>query len=400
MNNTFKAVQVTEDVWWVGAIDWNIRDFHGYRTGRGSTYNAYLVLADKITLIDTVKAPFREEMMERIASVVDPGKIEYIVSNHSEMDHSGSLPQVIAAVNPRKVFASVVGAKTLAELFPNPGEITPVKDGETFSLGNRTLTFLETRMLHWPDSMFTYLNEEQLLFSQDAFGMHYASLERFADGCDPAVLAYEAATYYANILLPYSLQVLKLIEKVKSAKLSFKIIAPDHGPIWRKETDGILGRYARWAAQKPEGRAVVVYATMWHSTERMARAISEGLAAGGLCVKVMSMDEVHRSDVMYELLGAGAVAVGSPTLNNHMLPNMADILTYMKGLKPRNMIAAAFGSYGWSGEAVREIEEVLTEMKLEKTGEGIRVKNVPDAEALSRCYDLGKDMAGQALSRL
>ncbi len=400
MNNTFKAVQVTEDVWWVGAIDWNIRDFHGYRTGRGSTYNAYLVLADKITLIDTVKAPFREEMMERIASVVDPGKIEYIVSNHSEMDHSGSLPQVIAAVNPKKVFASVVGAKTLAELFPNPGEITPVMDGETFSLGNRTLTFLETRMLHWPDSMFTYLNEEQLLFSQDAFGMHYASLERFADGCDPAALAYEAATYYANILLPYSPQVLKLIEKVKSAKLSFKIIAPDHGPIWRKETDGILGRYARWAAQKPEGRAVVVYATMWHSTERMARAVSEGLAAGGLRVKVMSMDEVHRSDVMYELLCAGAVAVGSPTLNNHMLPNMADILTYMRGLKPRNMIAAAFGSYGWSGEAVREIEEVLTEMKLEKTGEGIRVKNVPDAEALSRCYDLGKDMAGQALSRL
>ena len=400
MNNTFKAVQVTEDVWWVGAIDWNIRDFHGYRTGRGSTYNAYLVLADKITLIDTVKAPFREEMMERIASVVDPGKIEYIVSNHSEMDHSGSLPQVIAAVNPKKVFASVVGAKTLAELFPNPGEITPVKDGETFSLGNRTLTFLETRMLHWPDSMFTYLNEEQLLFSQDAFGMHYASLERFADGCDPAVLAYEAATYYANILLPYSPQVLKLIEKVKSAKLSFKIIAPDHGPIWRKETDGIIGRYARWAAQKPEGRAVVVYATMWHSTERMARAISEGLAEGGLRVKVMSMDEVHRSDVMYELLCAGAVAVGSPTLNNHMLPNMADILTYMRGLKPRNMIAAAFGSYGWSGEAVREIEEVLTEMKLEKTGEGIRVKNVPDAEALSRCYDLGKDMAGQVLSRL
>ena len=400
MNNAFKAVQVTEDVWWVGAIDWNIRDFHGYRTGRGSTYNAYLVLADKITLIDTVKAPFREEMMERIASVVDPGKIEYIVSNHSEMDHSGSLPQVIAAVNPKKVFASVVGAKTLAELFPNPGEITPVKDGETFSLGNRTLTFLETRMLHWPDSMFTYLNEEQLLFSQDAFGMHYASLERFADGCDPAVLAYEAATYYANILLPYSPQVLKLIEKVKSAKLSFKIIAPDHGPIWRKETDAIIGRYAEWAAQKPEGRAVVVYATMWHSTERMARAISEGLAAGGLRVKVMSMDEVHRSDVMYELLCAGAVAVGSPTLNNHVLPNMADILTYMRGLKPRNMIAAAFGSYGWSGEAVREIEEVLTEMKLEKTGEGIRVKNVPDAEALSRCYDLGKDMAGQVLSRL
>ncbi len=400
MKDTFKAVRVTEDVWWVGAIDWNIRDFHGYRTARGSTYNAYLVLADKVTLIDTVKAPFREEMMARIASVVDPGKIEYIVSNHSEMDHSGSLPQVIGAVNPKKVFASAVGAKTLGELFPIPGEITPVKDGETLSLGNRTITFLETRMLHWPDSMFSYLNEEQLLFSQDAFGMHYASLERFADECDPALLAYEAATYYANIILPYSPLVLKLIEKVAAAKLSFKIIAPDHGPIWRNETGGILANYAKWAGQKPEARAVVVYATMWHSTEMMARAVSEGLAAGGLRVKLMSMDEVHRSDVVYELLGAGALAVGSPTLNNHILPNIADILTYLKGLKPKNMIAAAFGSYGWSGEAVKEIEEILAEMKLDKAGEGIRIKNVPDAAALARCYGLGKGMAGQILSRL
>jgi flavorubredoxin len=400
MKNTFKAVPVTEDVWWVGAIDWNIRNFHGYQTRRGSTYNAYLILADSITLIDTVKAPFREEMLARIASVVDPGKIEYIVSNHSEMDHSGSLPEVIAAVNPKKVFASAVGAKTLTELFPLDREITAVQDGETLSLGNRTLTFLETRMLHWPDSMFAYLNEEQLLFSQDAFGMHLASLERFADECDPAILAYETATYYANIILPYSPLVLKLIERVAAAGLSFRIIAPDHGPIWRKETGGIIGSYAKWAEQKPEAKAVVVYATMWHSTEMMARAISEGLAAGGLHVKLMSMDEVHRSDVVYELLGAGALAVGSPTLNNHLLPNMADILTYLKGLKPRNLIGAAFGSYGWSGEAVKEIEEILAEMKVEKAGEGIRVKNVPDAEVRARCYELGKTMAEKVRSRL
>ena len=400
MKNTFKAVPVTEDIWWVGAIDWNIRDFHGYQTRRGSTYNAYLILADKITLIDTVKAPFREEMLARIASVVDPGKIEYIVSNHSEMDHSGSLPDVIRAVNPKKVFASTVGAKTLTELFPLDREITAVQDGETLSLGNRSLTFLETRMLHWPDSMFAYLNEEQLLFSQDAFGMHYASLERFADECDPAILAYEAATYYANIILPYSPLVLKLIEKVTAAGLSFRTIAPDHGPIWRKETGGIIGSYAKWAAQKPEAKAVVVYATMWHSTEKMARAISEGLATGGLGVKLLSMDEVHRSDVVYELLGAGALAVGSPTLNNHLLPNMADILTYLKGLKPRNLIGVAFGSYGWSGEAVKEIEEILAEMKVEKAGEGIRVKNVPDAGVLARCYDLGKTMAEKVRSRL
>ena len=400
MKNTFKAVPVTEDVWWVGAIDWNIRDFHGYQTRRGSTYNAYLILADKVTLIDTVKAPFREEMMARIACVIDPGKIEYIVSNHSEMDHSGSLPEVVAALNPKKVFASAAGTKTLKELFSLDREITAVRDGETLSLGNRSLTFLETRMLHWPDSMFSYLNEEQLLFSQDAFGMHYASLERFADQCDPAILAYEAATYYANIILPYSPLVLKLIGKVTAAGLSFRIIAPDHGPIWRKETGGIIESYAKWAAQKPEAKAVVVYATMWHSTEMMARAISEGLADGGLHVKLMSMDEVHRSDVVYELLGAGALAVGSPTLNNHLLPNMADILTYLKGLKPRNLIGVAFGSYGWSGEAVKEIEEILAEMRIEKIGEGIRVKNVPDAGVLARCYELGKTMAEKVRSRL
>ena len=399
MKNTFKAVPVAEGVWWVGAIDWNIRDFHGYQTQRGSTYNAYLVVADKITLIDTVKAPFQEEMMSRIASVIDPGKIDYIVSNHSEMDHSGALPAVIAAVNPEKVFASTVGAKTLKELFPLDRDITPVKDGETLSLGSCTLTFLETRMLHWPDSMFTYIKEKELLFSQDAFGMHYASLERFADECDPALLSYEAATYYANILLPYSPLVQKLIEKVTAAGLSFRIIAPDHGPIWRKETGGIIGSYAKWAAQKPEAKAVVVYATMWQSTEKMARAISEGLAAGGLHVKLMEMDATHRSDVAYELLGASVLAVGSPTLNNHLLPNIADILTYLKGLKPKNIIGAAFGSYGWSGEAVKQIEDVFAEMKIEKA-EGIRVKNVPNVELLSRCYELGKEMAEKVRCRL
>jgi flavorubredoxin len=400
MKSPYKAVKVTDDVWWVGAVDWNIRDFHGYRTPRGSSYNAYLIMADKITLVDTVKAPFREEMMGRIADVVDPERIDYVVSNHSEMDHSGCLREVIAAVKPEKVIASAVGAKTLRELFPFDREITPVKDGETLSLGNRTLTFMETRMLHWPDSMFAYLNEEELLFSQDGFGMHLASLERFDDQIDPAILDYEAATYYANIILPYSPLVLKLLAKVTAAGLSFKIIAPDHGPVWRKDIGGIIGRYARWAAQKPTAKAVVVYATMWKSTEKMARAIGEGMAAGGLRVKVMSMDTVHRSDVVYELLGAGALAVGSSTLNNNMLPGMADVLTYLKGLKPQNLVGAAFGSYGWSGEAVHQVEEILVGMKVEIAGEGIRVKNVPDGEVLARCYDLGKEMARKVNIRL
>ncbi len=400
MKSPFKAVKMTDDIWWVGAIDWNIRDFHGYVTKRGSTYNAYLIMADKPTLIDTVKAPFREEMMARIASVVDPGKIAYIVSNHSEMDHSGCLAEVIKAVNPEKIFASVVGAKSLKEILAIDREITAVRDGETLSLGNRTLTFMETRMLHWPDSMFTYLNDEQILFSQDAFGMHYASLERFDDEVDPAILAYEAATYYANILLPYSPLVLKLLEKVSASGLAFRLIAPDHGPIWREDIGGIIERYGKWAAQKPSEKAVVVYGTMWHSTEKMARAISEGLSKGGLNVKLMSMSEVHRSDVMYEILDAGALVVGSSTLNNNLLPMIADVMTYMKGLKPKNLIGAAFGSFGWSGEAVKQIEEILAEMKVESAGEGIRVKNVPDGETLARCYDLGITMAEKVKARL
>ncbi len=400
MKSPIKAVKLTDDVWWVGAIDWNIRDFHGYMTKRGSTYNAYLIMADKITLIDAAKTPFRKEMMDRIASVVDPAKIDYIVSLHSELDHSGCLAEVIAAVNPEKIFASAVGSKSLKEILTIDREITAVKDGETLSLGNRTLTFMETRMLHWPDSMFAYLNEEQILFSQDAFGMHYASLERFDDEIDPAILSYEAATYYANILLLYSPLVQKLIEKVAASGLTFRLIAPDHGPIWRKDIGGIVESYGRWAAQKPTGKAVVVYGTMWQNTEKMARAISEGLSKGGLHVKLMSMSEVHRSDVMYELLDAGALVVGSSTLNNNMLPIVADVMTYMRGLKPKNLIGAAFGSFGWSGEAVKQIEEILAEMKVEGAGEGIRVKNAPDGETLTRCYDLGLTIAEKVKARL
>jgi flavorubredoxin len=389
MKDFHKAVKVSDHVYWVGAIDWNIRDFHGYTTRRGSTYNAYLILADKVTLVDTVKAPFKEEMLSRIASVIDPGDIRYIVSNHSEMDHSGCLPEVIEMISPEKVIASAVGSKTLKALFPITQEITAVKDGDSLSLGNMTLSFMETRMLHWPDSMFSYLAEEQVLFSQDAFGMHMAASERFDDEIDTSILEYEAATYYANIILPYSSLVLKLLDKVADSGMGFKIIAPDHGPIWRKNIHWIIDLYARWAAQKPTLKAVVVYATMWHSTEMMARAISEGLSAGGLKVKFMSMDAFHRSDVLYELLDAGAIVVGSSTLNNNMLPHVADVLTYLRGLKPANLIGSAFGSYGWSGEAVRQIQGILKEMNVDLVGEPVSARHVPDGDTLRKCYDQG-----------
>jgi flavorubredoxin len=390
MNEIFKAIRISDHIWWVGAIDWNIRDFHGYMTKRGSTYNAYLILADKVTLMDTVRAPFREEMMARIASVINPGDIQYIVSNHSEMDHSGCLPEVIDTVRPEKVYTSVMGAKTLREIFHRELPLIPLKDGDSLSLGNMTLSILETRMLHWPDSMFSYLAEEQALFSQDAFGMHLASSQRFDDEMDPAILHYEAATYFANILTPYTALITKLLARVAAAGLKFKVIAPDHGPVWRKDIHGILTRYAGWAAQKPTRKAVVVYGTMWHSTEKMALAITEGLLAGGINVKLMSMDACHRSDVAYELLDAGALIAGSSTLNNNMLPGMADILTYLTGLKPKNLLGAAFGSYGWSGEAPSRIQEALSEMKVELIGDPIQTRHCPDQAVLARCCDLGR----------
>jgi flavorubredoxin len=389
MQDVYKAIKVSDHVYWVGAIDWNIRDFHGYTTKRGSTYNAYLILADKVTLIDAVKRPFQHEMLSRIASVIDPKNIKYIVSNHSEMDHSGCLPEVIKFVQPEKVFASQMGVQTIKEIFHVNDEISAVKDGENFSLGNMTLSFLETRMLHWPDSMFTYLADEKVLFSQDAFGMHLATAERFDDELDDAILRYEAATYYANIILPYSALVLKLIERVKKTGLSFKVIAPDHGPIWRKNIQHIVDLYEKWAIQKPTLKAIVVYATMWHSTEQIARAISEGLHEGGAEVRFMSMDEVHRSDVVYEMLESGALIAGSPTLNNNMLPQMADLFTYLKGLRPKNLVGQAFGSYGWSGESVDQIQDILKSMKVELVGEAIKVKHVPDRDILRQGFALG-----------
>ncbi|MDZ4164812.1 MAG: FprA family A-type flavoprotein, partial [Smithellaceae bacterium] len=256
MKAFYQPVKVTEKVYWVGAVDWNIRDFHGYTTGRGTTYNAYLIMGEKVILVDTVKAAFKDEMLARIAHLVDPKEISYIVSNHAELDHSGCLKEIIAETRPERVFASTLGARALGDLFGFTGEITPVKDGESLTLGDVTLSFLETRMLHWPDSMFTYLPQEGFLFSQDAFGMHLASLERFNDEIDEAILTEEARRYYANIILPYSPLVLKLIDRVQKMGLDLKNIAPDHGPIWRTDLGKIIEQYVRWATQTPERRGV------------------------------------------------------------------------------------------------------------------------------------------------
>ncbi len=401
MNEFFKAVQISERVYWVGAIDWNVRNFHGYTTDRGTTYNAFLILDDKVTLIDTVKAPFYDELMARIRSVIDPAKIDYIVSNHAEMDHSGALPMVIDAVKPEKVFASVIGEKNLKAHFGEDLAITPVKTGDTLPLGKETIHFVETKMLHWPDSMISYLEESKILFSQDAFGMHLAGSHLFADEYRCFVTEHEAKKYFANILLHLSDRILGLLDTLPTLKLDIKMIAPDHGPLYRtaEDIEWILKIYRDAAEQKMKPRALVIYATMWESTEKLARSLADGLAHGGVGVELSSLAAMERSAMITEVLDSGIVAIGTPTMNNQMYPAMADIITYLKGLKPRNHIGFAFGSYGWSGEGAKQVHAALTEIGFEMPFEVQNVKYVPTVVDLEKTYQTGVELAKQLLAK-
>lgn len=395
----FKAARVSENVWWVGAIDWNIRDFHGYSTGRGSTYNAYLIMADRITLVDTVKRPFLEEMMARISSVVDPSRISVIISNHSEMDHSGSLPETIDRVQPDEIYASAMGVKALNLHFKLGKEVKAVRDGGMISLGNMDVVFAETRMIHWPDSMFSYLPEEQVLFSQDGFGMHLAGLERFADEVDESIVDYEAARYYANILNPFSPIIAKALGRLGDLNIDPLVIAPDHGPIWRtkNQIDKIIKKYSYWAGNSHGRKVVIAFDTMWGSTALMAKAIAEGVGEEGIETKILNMRTDHRSDLATELLDAGALIIGSPTINNNIFPTIADSLYYIKGLRFTNLIGGVFGSYGWGGGAVRDLEKFLEEMRIELAAESISLQYVPDDGGLKKCFEMGRQI-GRRLS--
>jgi len=391
-----EPLEIAKDVYWVGAIDWNIRDFHGYSTYRGTTYNAYLIVDDKITLIDAVKKEFANELIAKIGKIVDPKKIDYVISNHTEMDHSGGLARVMHRIGEDKpLFCSKMGYKNLRKHFFQKWNYRSVENGGELSLGKKTLTFLETRMLHWPDSMFSYLREDKILFSSDGFGQHYAGLERFDDQMGEAIMSH-AKKYFANILLPYSSLVLKLVEKVTDMGLVLDMICPDHGIIWRRNPKKIINAYVQWSSQEPKRKALVVYDTMWHSTEQMAEAIVEALGSQGVDAQPMHLRSWHRSEIMTEVLDAGAVIVGSPTINNGLFPTVSDFLTYMKGLKPRNKVGAAFGSYGWSGEAVTLINQELEAMKFTLVDPGLKIQYVPDGQGLEACYELGKKVA-QAL---
>jgi len=385
------AVELKKGLYWVGAIDWNLRDFHGYVTGRGATYNSYLIIDEKITLIDTVKAPFYEEMLSRIKQVIDPSKIDYLVSNHLELDHSGSIPFFKRDFKNVKIFTGKMAEKGFKKYFPGI-DFETVKTGDSLSLGRRTLQFIETPMIHWPDSIFSYIPEEALLFSMDGFGQHIATSARFDDEVDMHDVMFEAGKYYANLLTHLSPLISSTLKKVTALNLQIDMIAPSHGIIWRKHIPQIMEAYQRWSNGQTKKKVVVVYDTMWKSTEKMAGVIAETVASNGIEVALVSLHETHRSDVMAALLEASGLFLGSPTIHRNLFPSVADLLCYMRGLKPGKKLAAGFGSYGWSGEAPDLITEALKEIGFDVISPGLKAQFLPDASEEASAKALAEDM--------
>ncbi|MDP2919176.1 MAG: MBL fold metallo-hydrolase [Dehalococcoidia bacterium] len=392
--------ELKRGVFWVGAVDWALRHFHGHElsTHRGSAYNAYLITDEKNVLIDTVWAPFQEQLLANIREVIDPAKLDIIIVNHAETDHSGSLPAVMRLAPNATVVVSKRGRESTEGHHHQAWNYKVVQTGDRINIGKRDLVFIEAPMLHWPDNMFTYVAGDNILMSSDAFGQHYATASHFNDEVDQQALFQEALKYYANILTPFSNMVARKIDEVLALKLPVDIIAPSHGIIWRKDPLQIVKKYQEWAAQVPEKSAVIVYDTMWEATRLMAEAIGEGLTEEQVPYKIFYAPVSDRNDVITEIFKTRAVIIGSPTFNQGLLPSIMPLLEDLKGLKFQNKIGGAFGSYGWSGESVKIIQEILANCKIPIVTEGVRAKWQPIAEDLAKCRQFGKTV-GQAVKK-
>jgi len=390
-------VEVKNNIFWVGAVDWNIRNFHGhtYSTKRGTTYNAYLILDEKIALIDTVMAPFAGDLIKSIKEITDPSKIDYIVANHVESDHSGALPEVLKLAKNAQIICTQKCKEGLSRHYYGDWNFKIVKTGDSISLGKKTLKFIEAPMIHWPDSMFTYIPEDKLLMPNDAFGQHIATSKRFDDEIDQCALMEEAAKYYANILIPLSPLISKKIADVVKSGIEIDTIAPSHGIIWRKDPMKIVNAYAEWSKGLPlANNVLIVYETMWKSTEKIAKAVLDAISGEGITVKMYDINSSDRTEIITDLLDTKCLLVGSSTHDNNMLPNIAGFLDLIKGLKLKGRKGAAFGSYGWSGEAVNNIEKILIESGIEIVQPPLSVKYVPSESDLNACFDYGKKIAG------
>lgn len=330
-------------------------------------------------MIDGVKSYLFPELIERISEIVDPAKIDYIIHNHVEMDHSGSLPQMLKVAKNAQIFASPNGEKGLKAHHGKDLKVNVVKTGDTLNIGKRDLHFVLTPMVHWPDNMVTWSPEDKVLFSNDSFGQHIASSVHFDDEYPMNTLFDEAQKYYANIVLPYGAQVQKALAVVK--ELGAEVIAPSHGLIWRKYIPEIIKKYEKWSSNKADEKAVIVYDTMWGSTKKLAYAIADGFEQCNIPFQMLNLQMNHISDIMTEVVEAKYICVGSPTLNNNILPTNASFLTYLKGLAPKNRKALAFGSYGWGGQSIQLVREDLEKCKFEMWDD-IRFQYIPSNDFL------------------
>lgn len=387
---------VRENIDWVGHVDWTVRDFHSYTTARGATYNAYLVRDEKTALIDTVKEPFADGLLAGIRHFIDPAKIDYLVCNHAEPDHAGAFAAIVAACPRAKVVCNDKCRKTLSLYFDtSKWDFEIVKTGSSLSLGKRQLTFVDTPFVHWPESMVTYVPEERLLFSMDAFGQHFAFSNLFDDQNPIEDVMAEAKRYYANIVMPFGKKVASALEAC--AALDIDLIAPAHGVVWRSHCARILAEYNDWAVCKPKAKVLVIYDSMWDSTARMARAIQAGATKNGVDAKLISIRASDLTEIATEVLDAACIAFGSSTLNRGPMPMVAAVLSYLQGLSPSGKIGLPFGSYGWGISGAQAIQKYMEEMKWELLREPIKSQYRPSEEILGACREAGAALADRAL---
>jgi anaerobic nitric oxide reductase flavorubredoxin len=392
--------ELKRGVYWVGATDWRVRYFHGYElsTHRGSTYNSYLIKDEKTVLIDTVWEPLTDRFLENLREVVDISKIDYVVMNHLEPDHSGALPTIMEYIPDATIIVSKRGEETIKRHYHKDWNLKIVSNGEKINIGKNQLTFIEATMLHWPDSMFTYLDGENILFSNDAFGQHFASSDIFNDEVDETEVYQEALKYYANILTPFSKMVAKKIEELKGLNLPIDIIAPSHGILWRKDPMNIVEKYNEWASGKAEKSVIIIYNSMWGATYKMAEFIGKGIEQANVSYKIFNISTADRNDVLAEVFKAKGILLGSSTVNNGLLTSLMPLIEDLMGLKFINRVGAAFGSFGWSGESTKLLAEYLTKAKIKVMQEGLKIKYMPDEQELEECIKFGKEFAEKMLA--
>ena len=394
-----KAAELKNGIYWVGAVDWAVRDFHGDETPRGTSYNNYLILDEEVTLIDTVKFDFSDITLKNIIGVVDPATIKHIVINHIENDHATSLDRVMELTPQATIYLTEKGRRGLERFYRQLPDwnVKVVKTGDTLKIGKRTLHFLETPMLHWPDSMVTYAAEDKVLFTQDAFGQHIASSGRFDDDFinDYSLPDLEDAVvdYYANILMPFGAMIKNKIAEIQKLGWEIEMVAPDHGVIWRQDPQKVFNMYLDMANNKTDLSVAIIYDTMWQSTDKMTAPISEGIKDEGVGVKILKLRATPMSVAIKEFWKARGALIGSPTLNNIMYPTVAEYLTHLRGLRPKNRLVGAFGSYGWGGGAVKEIYEEFKRMGLEAVEPGMQLLYRPSFEDEKNCYEFGRNFA-------